>query len=90
MMSTSGLAGQAAYRSGEYASRSARTSSLAGWGCGVLFDIPRLPLIALVALVAGAILSNTMVTELGEEDAGRLAPFTGGAVLYAVLLLLAH
>jgi hypothetical protein len=63
---------------------------LAGWVCGTLAEIPVVLLIALISLVIGAILVNTMITELSKGDEGLFVPFGTGALLYAWLLLFAH
>ncbi|MDF1553094.1 MAG: hypothetical protein P1P84_08535 [Deferrisomatales bacterium] len=63
---------------------------LVGWVCGVLWAIPHLPMLPLIALVAGAILASAMVTELSEAQGGHFLLFAGSAAAYAGLLLVAH
>jgi len=63
---------------------------LTGWLCGIFFELPEIWLIALVSLVAGAILVNTMIGELSHNDEGIFIPFFGGALLFSILLLAVH
>jgi len=55
----------------------------AGWALGVRDGVSHLAL----ALLAGAVILNTMTQELPQERRSRLGPFVAGAVLYAAVLL---
>lgn len=63
-------------------------AALAGWGCGMLFEIPGRQLAILLALVAGGVIVNTMISEIPQERKGRYLPFLVGTAVYAALLLM--
>jgi len=66
-------------------------ASLAGWACGVAFDIPVPVLVNLVAVVVGGVIVNTAIAELPKEREGRYWSFLTGATVYtALLLILSH
>jgi uncharacterized protein YqgC (DUF456 family) len=66
-------------------------ASLAGWVCGLVFEIPAPLLVNLIAVVVGGVIVNTAVTELPKEGEGRPVSFLTGALLYtALLLILSH
>jgi hypothetical protein len=62
-------------------------SALAGGVCSLLLNLPGPVLAILIALVAGGVIVNTMITELPGEKEGKVLPFFGGAVFYAALLI---
>jgi len=61
---------------------------LAGWVLGRASAIPETGIITLQGLVGGGVIVNSMVMELPTEKEGRFWPFCGGAVGYALMLLL--
>ena len=60
---------------------------LAGWACGIGFDVPVHFLVNLTALVAGGVIVNTAIAELPKEREGRFWSFFAGATVYTALLL---
>jgi hypothetical protein len=62
---------------------------LVGWGCGLLFEIPKAPVATLTGLVAGGVIMNSMIMELPREKDGKFWPFVAGAAGYAAIMLLA-
>ena len=64
-------------------------SSLAGWGCGMVFALPDIGSDLLLGLVAGGVIANTTISELPREKEGRFIPFLVGAAAYTGLLFLA-
>ncbi len=62
-------------------------ATMAGWALGQLVELPELAIGCLFAFVAGAIVLVILKEELPEERESRFAPFVGGAVLYAALVL---
>ena len=64
-------------------------ASLAGWLCGLAFELPRPLLGILLGLVAGSVMANTVISELPRQRQGRLVPFVLGALVYAFFLQLA-
>ena len=66
-------------------------ASLAGWGSGLILDIPAPVLANLVAVVVGGVIVNTAIAELPKEGEGRRGFFLMGALVYtALLLILSH
>ena len=61
---------------------------LVGWALGVLVAIPEAGVVALMALLGGAVVLNVLKEELPEERESRFSAFFVGAVVYAVLLLM--
>jgi len=61
---------------------------LVGWLSGLLFALPEPVLGLLLAVVAGGVMANTVISELPRERQGRLGPFVLGALVYAFLLML--
>jgi hypothetical protein len=66
-------------------------ATLAGWGTGLLLDIPKPILVNLVAVVVGGVIVNTTISELPKAGKERRWPFLAGALVYtALLLILSH
>jgi hypothetical protein len=61
--------------------------ALAGWGLGVLVDLPRSWVALLVAFLSGAVIMNSSLGELPAEKDGRFLPFLAGGLLYGLILL---
>lgn len=61
---------------------------VAGWSLGAIFTIPEVISSALFALVAGAIVVNSLKEELPEEKENNYTWFLSGATLYTALLIL--
>jgi hypothetical protein len=61
--------------------------SLLGWGVGLLVTLPRPVLALLVALVSGAVIINSSITELPTESKGRFLPFMIGGLGYGLILM---
>ncbi|MDT9599148.1 hypothetical protein [Sphingosinicella rhizophila] len=59
-----------------------------GVGIGIATRVSPLLLSALFALLAGGVVLNVLKEELPEERESRFSAFTGGAGIYAALLLL--
>jgi len=64
-------------------------ASLAGWLCGLAFELPPPVTGILLGLVAGGVTANTVISELPRQRQGKVVPFVLGAVVFALLLLLA-
>jgi hypothetical protein len=62
---------------------------MAGWGCGLLFEIPKPVGATVMGLVAGGVIMNSMIMELPQEKKGKFWPFVLGAAFYAAIMLLA-
>jgi len=66
-------------------------AAIAGWAVALLAPLPESAAFTLLGFVAGAVIMNTMTSELPEEKEGRFFAFLAGAVVYtAVLLLIDH
>jgi hypothetical protein len=61
---------------------------LTGWVVGSLSSIPDTVLATLQGFVGGGVVINSMIMELPKENEGRFWPFCGGALGYALILLL--
>ena len=64
-------------------------SCLAGWACGMVFDVPRPVVWVLFGLIAGGVIANTFISELPREKEGRFVPFLMGAAVYTAALFVA-
>lgn len=60
---------------------------LAGWALATTVGVADRWVVPLSAFLAGAVVLNVFKEELPAESEGRMAPFVGGAVGYAALLL---
>jgi hypothetical protein len=58
-----------------------------GWFVARLWSPPFVIVAAILGLVSGGIIVNSIKEELPEERAGRLSPWVAGALAYALLLL---
>jgi hypothetical protein len=58
-----------------------------GWGAGMLIALPRSMLAAMVAFISGAVIMNSLITELPTESNGRFLPFMSGGLVYGLILL---
>ena len=64
-------------------------AALAGWGIGMLVELPT-PIVTLLAgVISGGVIINAMVMELPADREGRFWPFLIGTLIYAAILLLA-
>jgi hypothetical protein len=63
--------------------------ALAGWGCGLLFEIPQAQGATIMGLVAGGVIMNSVIMELPKEKEGKFWPFVAGAAAYAAIMLMA-
>jgi zinc transporter ZupT len=61
---------------------------LTGWVAGSLSSIPETVLATLQGFVGGGVVINSMIMELPKENDGRFWPFCGGALGYALIILL--
>ena len=61
---------------------------LLGWGIGFYFTLPNVGPAMLQAFLAGGVLLNVFKEELPSESKARIAPFSLGALAYAVLLIM--
>jgi hypothetical protein len=62
---------------------------LLGWGMGILLKFPTTVIITLLAIISGAVIVNTMISELPRKKEGHFPLFLAGACLYALLLIAA-
>jgi hypothetical protein len=62
---------------------------LAGWGAGVLIELHDPTISIIFGFLAGGVIMNVIKEELPEDRESRFLPFALGAVLYAVIVLLA-
>jgi hypothetical protein len=62
---------------------------LAGWGIGVLAELPERAIALVLAFIGGGVVLNVLKEELPGERRARFAPFFAGAAAYTALLLLA-
>jgi hypothetical protein len=60
---------------------------LAGWVCGMLFQLPRPLILTAAGFIAGSVVMNSLITELPGNEEGRFWPFALGAAGYALLTL---
>lgn len=60
---------------------------VAGWALGLFVTIPEAGVIALTALLGGAVVLNVLKEELPEERESQFSAFLLGAASYATLLL---
>lgn len=63
-------------------------AALAGWACGITFDVPKQILFTLLAFVAGGVVVNSLLSEIPRQRKGKYYIFVGGALFYTILLLL--
>jgi hypothetical protein len=61
--------------------------ALTGWTIGLFVALPHYVSAPLVAFLAGAIIMNSLITELPKEKGGRFLPFMTGGILYGLILL---
>ena len=59
---------------------------VAGWGLGLLTDLPRLAIGLLFAFLAGGVVLNVLKEELPEERKSQFGPFILGAAGFALLV----
>jgi hypothetical protein len=59
---------------------------LAGWGVGLLVELPRMVIALLLAMLSGAIIMNSLIMELPTDKDGRFLPFMWGGILYGLVL----
>jgi len=58
-----------------------------GWAIGLWVALPHYVLALLVAFISGAIIINSLITELPSEKDGRFVPFMAGGLVYGLVLL---
>jgi len=61
--------------------------AMAGWGVGLLVELPHAVLALLVAFVSGAVIMNSAIMELPRDKDGRFLPFMAGGLIYGLILL---
>ena len=60
---------------------------LLGWAVGQWVALPHHVLALLVAFISGAIIINSLLTELPSDKDGRFLPFMAGGLIYGLILL---
>jgi hypothetical protein len=63
------------------------SAALLGWGLGQAMALPTHVVAMLVAFISGAIMVNSMISELPADKDGRFVPFMLGGLLYGLILL---
>ena len=58
-----------------------------GWVLGLLFSLPQDILALMLGFLSGGVIVNSMITELPDENTGRLWPFLAGSILYSLILV---
>jgi hypothetical protein len=58
-----------------------------GWAVALLVALPHGVVALLVAFISGAIIINSLITELPSEKDGRFLPFMAGGLIYGLILL---
>jgi hypothetical protein len=61
--------------------------AILGWLAGLAFTLSPYVLALLVAFLSGAIIMNSLITELPSGKDGRFLPFVAGGAAYGLLLL---
>jgi uncharacterized membrane protein YfcA len=64
-------------------------SVLVGWVLGSAIEIGEIAFARLFALLAGGVVITSLRAELPDDRNGRFWPFCGGALLFALVLMLA-
>jgi hypothetical protein len=59
---------------------------VAGWGVGLLVELPRIGIALLLAMLSGAVIMNSLIMELPSDKDGRFLPFMWGGILYGMVL----
>ncbi len=62
-------------------------AAVLGWSVGQLVALPFSIVALLVAFLSGAIMMNSLISELPSEKEGRFLPFMAGGLIYGLLLL---
>jgi hypothetical protein len=62
-------------------------AAILGWTVGQMVALPFSVLALLVAFLSGAIMMNSLISELPSEKEGQFLPFMAGGLMYGLILL---